>query len=97
MSCSPPPHTRPHPPRLLPRTHHNPPPRQDPNVTYGSVMRNTVKNTGMTGFYRGLSSMVYFAAPKAAIRFGAFEFCSGLLSTADGGDKYGLGAVSAAF
>ncbi|CAM9113322.1 unnamed protein product, partial [Ectocarpus sp. 6 AP-2014] len=66
---------------------------KDPNVTYGSVMRNTVKNTGFSGFYRGLSSMVYFAAPKAAIRFGAFEFCSGLLSTPEGGDKYGLGAA----
>ena len=67
--------------------------KQDPGVTYGSVMRNTVKQRGLGGFYRGLSSMVYFAAPKAAIRFGAFEFCSGLLSTADGGDKYGLGPV----
>ena len=37
--------------------------------------------------------MVYFAAPKAAIRFGSFEFFSGLLSTRDGGDKYGLGGV----
>lgn len=63
-------------------------------MTYGSVMRNTVKQRGPMGFYRGLSSMVYFAAPKAAIRFGGFEFCSSLLSTADGGDKYGLGAVS---
>lgn len=67
--------------------------QQDPGTTYGSVMRNTVKQRGVFGFYRGLSSMVYFAAPKAAIRFGGFEFCSGLLSTADGGDKYGLGAV----
>lgn len=38
--------------------------------------------------------MVYFAAPKAAIRFGSFEFCSSLLSNPDGSDKYGLGAVS---
>lgn len=63
-------------------------------MTYGSVMRNTIKNQGALGFYRGLSSMVYFAAPKAAIRFGAFEFCSGLLSNPDGTDKFGLGAVS---
>ncbi|CAM9727523.1 unnamed protein product [Hapterophycus canaliculatus] len=66
---------------------------KEKGVTYGSVMRNTVKNQGALGFYRGLSSMVYFAAPKAAIRFGAFEFCSGLLSNADGTDKYGLGAA----
>eukprot|EP00903_Cladosiphon_okamuranus_P021481 g19747.t1 len=64
---------------------------KEAGVTYGSVIRDTMKTRGMFGFYRGLSSMVYFAAPKAAIRFGAFEFCSGLLSTPDGGDKYGLG------
>lgn len=35
--------------------------------------------------------MLYFAAPKAAIRFGAFEFFSGLLNDENGKDKYGLG------
>lgn len=35
--------------------------------------------------------MVYFAAPKAAIRFGSFETCSGLLSGPNGEDKFGLG------
>lgn len=69
-------------------------PPQDKNATYQAVASNTLKTRGPIGFYRGLSSMVYFAAPKAAIRFGAFEFCSGLLSTADGGDKFGLGPVS---
>ncbi len=64
-------------------------------MTYGSVIRNTIKQQGPLGFYRGLSSMVYFAAPKASIRFGGFEFCSSLLSTPEGGDKYGLGPVSA--
>lgn len=29
--------------------------------------------------------------PQAAIRFGSFEFFSGLLSDSKGGDKYGLG------
>ena len=59
------------------------------------MAKSTIASRGMFGFYRGLSSMVYFAAPKASIRFGAFEFCSGLLTNADGGDKYGLGPVSA--
>lgn len=63
-------------------------------MTYGSVAKSTIANRGVFGFYRGLSSMVYFAAPKASIRFGAFEFCSGLLTNKDGGDKYGLGPVS---
>lgn len=35
--------------------------------------------------------MVYFAAPKAAIRFAAFETCSGLLTGPNGEDKFGLG------
>ncbi len=45
------------------------------------------------GFYRGLPSMVYFAAPKAAIRFSGFEACSGLLTDTNGNDKYNLGSA----
>lgn len=67
---------------------------QDARTTYSSVAKSTLNTRGPLGFYRGLSSMVYFAAPKAAIRFGSFEFFSGLLSNADGSDKYGLGPVS---
>lgn len=37
--------------------------------------------------------MVYFAAPKAAIRFSGFEACSGLLTDKDGNDKYNLGSA----
>ena len=37
------------------------------------VVKNTMRTSGPLGFYRGLSSMVYFATPKAAIRFSAFE------------------------
>ena len=49
-------------------------------------------NPSMLYFVTGLSSMLYFAGPKAAIRFGAFEFFNGLLSDEKGGDKYGLGS-----
>ena len=35
--------------------------------------------------------MVYFAAPKAAIRFASFETCSGLLTGPHGEDKFHLG------
>lgn len=55
------------------------------------VISETMAERGFFGFYRGLSSMLYFAAPKAAIRFSSFEFFSGLLTDANGGDKYGLG------
>ncbi len=37
--------------------------------------------------------MVYFAAPKAAIRFASFETCSGFLTGPNGEDKYGLGSA----
>ena len=37
------------------------------------VVKNTLRERGPLGFYRGLSSMIYFATPKAAIRFSAFE------------------------
>lgn len=68
--------------------------QQEKGVTYASVAGDTWRARGLGGFYRGLSSMVYFAAPKAAIRFGSFELCSSMLSTPDGGDKFGLGPVS---
>lgn len=60
-------------------------------LTVQQVIKNTMAEKGVPGFYRGLSSMLYFAAPKAAIRFSAFEMFSGLLTDSKGGDKYGLG------
>ncbi|MBN3278230.1 TXTP protein, partial [Polyodon spathula] len=36
----------------------------------------TVKSHGVQGLYRGLSSLVYGSIPKAAVRFGMFEFLS---------------------
>ena len=48
------------------------------------VVRDTLRQRGPFGFYRGLSSMFYFATPKAAIRFSAFESASGALQTKDG-------------
>jgi len=54
-----------------------------------AVVRNTLANEGVLGFYRGLSSMVYFATPKAAIRFSAFEAASGALVTGDGKPMFG--------
>jgi len=57
------------------------------------VIRTTMKTSGPVGFYRGLSSMVYFATPKAAIRFSAFEAASGALTTKEGKPMLG-GATS---
>ncbi|GAB5371681.1 hypothetical protein AAMO2058_001600700 [Amorphochlora amoebiformis] len=60
-------------------------------VSMVQVVSRTFKTAGPLGMYRGLSSMLYFATPKAAIRFGAFESCSSLLVDKDGNDKFGLG------
>lgn len=63
-------------------------------VSARDIITSTFQTRGLFGFYRGLPSMVYFAAPKAAIRFTGFETCSGLLSGPDGkSDAYGLGAA----
>ncbi len=62
-------------------------------LTVGQVVKSTLRGPGFMGLYRGLPSMVYFAAPKASIRFGAFEAVNGLLSTESGGDKYKLGGA----
>lgn len=57
------------------------------------VIQDTLRTGGPLGFYRGLSSMVYFAAPKASIRFASFETVSGMLTGPNGEDKYGLGGA----
>ena len=61
------------------------------NSTVSETIKSTFSTAGPFGFYRGLSAMVYFAAPKAAIRFASFESCSGFLTGPNGEDKYGLG------
>lgn len=43
------------------------------------VIRNTLKEKGPLGMYRGLSSMVWFAGPKAGVRFTGFEYVNSLL------------------
>jgi len=53
------------------------------------VVRNTMRTAGPLGFYRGLSSMVYFATPKAAIRFSGFEWASGAMRTPDNKPMFG--------
>jgi len=53
------------------------------------VVKDTLKQYGPLGFYRGLSSMVYFATPKAALRFSAFEAASNALQTSDGKPMFG--------
>jgi len=61
-------------------------------LSVSETIKKTLNNQGISGFYRGLPSMVYFAAPKAAIRFASFETCSGFLTGPNGEDKYNLGA-----
>lgn len=60
-------------------------------MSASDIIRSTWGEAGYFGFYRGLPSMVYFAAPKASIRFASFETVSGLLTGPSGEDKYGLG------
>ena len=38
----------------------------------------------MLGLYRGLSSLLYFSIPKAAVRFAAFEQFKSLLQDENG-------------
>lgn len=63
------------------------------NLGVSDIVKRTFANEGALGFYRGLPSMVYFAAPKASIRFASFETCSGLLTGPKGEDKFGLGSA----
>uniref|UniRef100_A0A8C9F7M1 Citrate transport protein n=1 Tax=Pavo cristatus TaxID=9049 RepID=A0A8C9F7M1_PAVCR len=42
----------------------------------GDCVKQTVRDHGVRGLYRGLSSLVYGSIPKAAVRFGMFEFLS---------------------
>ncbi|KAJ8338785.1 hypothetical protein SKAU_G00355710 [Synaphobranchus kaupii] len=42
----------------------------------GDCVKQTVQGHGVRGLYRGLSSLVYGSIPKAAVRFGVFEFLS---------------------
>jgi len=46
----------------------------DKKISVGDVVRNTLKDHGARGMYRGLSSMLYFSIPKAATRFTTFDF-----------------------
>ncbi|XP_004276052.2 tricarboxylate transport protein, mitochondrial isoform X1 [Orcinus orca] len=50
----------------------------------GDCVRQTVRNHGVLGLYRGLSSLLYGSIPKAAVRFGMFEFLSNHMRDAQG-------------
>jgi solute carrier family 25 citrate transporter 1 len=39
-----------------------------------SDFRQTFRTHGVSGFYRGLSVLLYGSIPKSAFRFGTFEF-----------------------
>jgi hypothetical protein len=63
-------------------------------LTVTGVVTDTIRgSSGFSGLYRGLSSMVYFAGPKAGIRFAAFEAANTALSDEKGNDIYRLGAA----
>ncbi|XP_044131477.1 tricarboxylate transport protein, mitochondrial [Bufo gargarizans] len=47
-------------------------------------VKQTVQGHGVKGLYRGLSSLLYGSIPKAAVRFGMFEFLSNQMRDAQG-------------
>ena len=53
------------------------------------VVTSTIRARGPFGLYKGLDSMVYFATPKAAIRFSGFEAASNSMRNADGSPMFG--------
>lgn len=53
------------------------------------VVKDTLRTRGPFGLYKGLDSMVYFATPKAAIRFSAFEGASNAMRGKDGTPMFG--------
>ncbi|PWA26573.1 hypothetical protein CCH79_00001237 [Gambusia affinis] len=61
-------------------------------------VKQTVNGHGVKGLYRGLSSLLYGSIPKAAVRFGMFEFLSNKMRDESGkldskrGFLCGLGA-----
>jgi len=57
--------------------------------TVVEVVKDTLRARGPFGLYKGLDSMVYFATPKAAIRFTGFEAASGAMRGADGTPLFG--------
>ncbi|XP_078393496.1 tricarboxylate transport protein B, mitochondrial-like, partial [Cetorhinus maximus] len=50
----------------------------------GDCVKQTVQGHGVRGLYRGLSSLLYGSIPKAAVRFGTFEFLSNQMRDAQG-------------
>ncbi|XP_059510917.1 tricarboxylate transport protein B, mitochondrial isoform X2 [Stegostoma tigrinum] len=50
----------------------------------GDCVKQTVQDHGVKGLYRGLSSLLYGSIPKAAVRFGTFEFLSNQMRDAQG-------------
>eukprot|EP00118_Oscarella_pearsei_P021588 m.242958 g.242958 ORF g.242958 m.242958 type:complete len:325 (+) comp40231_c0_seq2:424-1398(+) len=49
------------------------------------LVRDTVKNHGGFGLYRGLSSLLYGSIPKTAVRFSGYEFYRNKLMDEEGG------------
>ncbi|XP_035463381.1 tricarboxylate transport protein B, mitochondrial [Scophthalmus maximus] len=47
-------------------------------------VKQTVNSHGVRGLYRGLSSLLYGSIPKAAVRFGMFEFLSNKMRDENG-------------
>ena len=64
--------------------------------TVAEVVKDTLRTRGPFGLYKGLDSMVYFATPKAAIRFSGFEAASTAMRGSDGTPMFGAATSFAA-
>ncbi|XP_056662924.1 tricarboxylate transport protein, mitochondrial-like isoform X1 [Monodelphis domestica] len=53
-------------------------------TTVGHCVKLTIQEHGILGLYRGLSSLLYGAMPKSAVRFGTFQFLSNYARDANG-------------
>ncbi|KAG5281382.1 hypothetical protein AALO_G00071500 [Alosa alosa] len=59
----------------------------------GDCVTQTVRSHGVTGLYRGLSSLLYGSIPKSAVRFGVFEFLSNQMRDESGRLDSGRGLM----
>jgi len=57
----------------------------------------TVNEKGMFGLYRGLSPLLYFSIPKAAVRFTAFEYFKGMFQKGENRPLTNMEATIAGF
>lgn len=69
------------------------------NNNYTHICKQTLKNNGVSGFYKGLSNLLYFNIPKHVIQFTVFEQSTSKYKDFFKNDKlaYAFGGLTAGF